>query len=499
MSDLIVFRESKIALKNLNLWSENPRFPQAYFGKPENELIDYIVSVPHYKIKVFGKEIVEDFDMPIFEKLAIYDGDGKNTAYEGNRRLTIYKLLLNPDLASDDDIKSYFTQLKRSLNIDENFKIDCVISNNKKEILRYVNRKHLNNNNEVAWGSIENSNAKVRWLDNPDKIDIFRSNLSVIIRNLNIPTSDKDKILGKGFVTTFFRILNTVTSAKFFSLVFDDDNNLIAGNNDFLSKLEVIIYDILLKKTFRGKIFSRLDTEDIDEYLKSITLVEEAEVENVPPVDSELLLVSLKNEITDNNNDLVSKIEVNPINNKVNNDSPIKDVNRGSSGAVVPEKKERLKSKTSLRKHLIPKDCKLVINQNKINNIYRELRDDLLLDDSAKSVPNAVGVLFRVFIEVSLDHYAEKRHGHNFKKDDGINVKTSWVVNKMIEIGYQKKIFTNITVVGSSKMQHSYLSIEKFHQYIHSSTLEPSSSELKTKWDLLEPFFKTLWEDFNKN
>ncbi|MCO6174487.1 hypothetical protein NHF50_05470 [Flavobacterium sp. NRK F10] len=68
----------------------------------------------------------------------------------------------------------------------------------------------------------------------------------------------------------------------------------------------------------------------------------------------------------------------------------------------------------------------------------------------------------------------------------------------MIQLGYDKKIFNNITVVGSSKMQHSYLSIEKFHQYVHSSTLEPSSSELKAKWDLLQPFFVVLWQDFNK-
>ena len=97
----------------MSLWSENPRFPQTYFGKPESELIDYIVSVPHYKIKSFGKEVVEDFDMPIFEKLAIYNGEGVNVAYEGNRRLTVYKLLVNPDLCTDPVISAYFHQLKK--------------------------------------------------------------------------------------------------------------------------------------------------------------------------------------------------------------------------------------------------------------------------------------------------------------------------------------------------------------------------------------------------
>lgn len=496
MSTVTGFRENQIALKNLKLWSENPRFPQAYFGKPENELIDYIVSVPHYKIKAFGKEVVEDFDMPIFEKLAIYDGEGENTAYEGNRRLTTYKLLLNPNLTSNKEIRDYFTKLKRSINIDENFKIDCVISNDKKETLRYVNRKHLNNNNEVTWGTVENANAKLRWLDNPDKLDILKSNLSIIIRNLNIPTEDKEKVLGRGYVTTLFRVLNTNTAAKFFNLVFDDDNNLISENNFFLDTLEVIIYDILGAKIFNGKIFSRLSATDIEEYLKSITfeIEDETSITNEETKDPSLSndkQSESTNEESGSEGDVqdILNINVNPI---------AKDSKKGKSGAVAPVKKNKINSKSSLRKHLIPKTCKLTINENKINNIYRELRDDLLIDDSLKAVPNAVGVLFRVFIEVSLDHYAEKKHGYNFKKDDGITAKVTWVVNKMIEIGYPKKLFTNINLVGSSKKQHSYLSIEKFHQYIHSSTLEPSSSELKSKWNLLEPFIKTLWDDLNK-
>lgn len=164
----------------------------------------------------------------------------------------------------------------------------------------------------------------------------------------------------------------------------------------------------------------------------------------------------------------------------------------------MPSKEPKVNGKSTLRKHLIPKNCKFTIGQSKINNIYRELRDDLLLDDSIKAVPNAVGVLFRVFIEVSLDYYAEKKHGHIFKQNDGISTKISWVIAKMIEIGYDKKLFKDISIVGSSTKQQSYLSIEKFHQYVHSTTLEPSPSELKNKWDLLEPFFKILWEDLIK-
>ena len=488
MSSTSTFREAKIALKDLKLWSENPRFPRTYSGKPENQLIDYIVSVPHYKIKEFGKEVVEDYDMPVFEKLAIYSGEGSNIAYEGNRRVTVYKLLVNPNLTSDENVREYFFKLKRTINIDEDFTIDCVVSDNKKEVLRYVDRKHLNNNNEVAWGTVENSNAKLRWLDNPDKLDIVRSNLEVIIRNLKIPVEHKDKVLGRGSVTTLFRILNPVTVEKFFSLLLDEDNNLVTDDIRFEDKLEIVINDVLQKKTFNKKIFSRLSAEEIEEYLNSITLND---------------LPSEKSTVKGHSSQSDKKDTAKGITKSKNKDGKTgKDkttpITKGKSGAEVPKKKPKVKPKSLQRKRLIPRDCKLSINQDKINNIYHELRIDLVLDDTTKSVPNAVGVLFRVFIEVSLDEYAEKKHGYNFKKETGIPAKIDWVVNKLIAVGYKKSLFKNILIVGSSKAKHSYLSIEKFHQYVHGTTLEPSPSELKSKWNLLESFFEIIWEELNK-
>jgi len=484
MSKSNTFRENKLTLDSLKLWSENPRFPQAYFGKPENELIDYIVSVPHYKIRAFGKEVVEDFDMPVFEKLAIFDGEGENIAYEGNRRLTVYKLLVDPDLCSDLELREYFHKLKRSINIDENYKIDCVISDNKKEILRYVNRKHLNNNNEVAWGTIENSNARLRWLDDPDKVDIFRSNISVIVRNLDIPNDDKDKILGRGYVTTLFRILNSRTSAKFFQLVFDDDNNLISGNENFYPSLNIIIYDILKGKEFNNKKFSRLNAVEVEEYLNSIVIFK-------PKADEKNKKLNEKLYTTDNLKGSNDNLKT----TKDENKNTKTEIEVGKSGAKDAPIKTSPDRKSTQRKYLIPKDCNLEIKEHKINNIYCELKKDLLLDDTVKAVPNAVGILFRVFLEISIDNYAEKKHGHIFKQDITISQKIGWVVEKLKSLGHKEKIFNNINVVGSSKKEHSYLSIEKFHQYVHSTTLEPSSSELKTKWDLLQPFIQLLWDE----
>ncbi|MFA6992158.1 MAG: hypothetical protein WC269_02650, partial [Candidatus Gracilibacteria bacterium] len=68
------------------------------------------------------------------------------------------------------------------------------------------------------------------------------------------------------------------------------------------------------------------------------------------------------------------------------------------------------------------------------------------------------------------------------------------VVKSLEDKGHDKKKFNSINKVGSSTGAKSYLSIENFHEYVHSGTVQPSSSELKTKWDNLQEFFEILWE-----
>ena len=41
------------------------------------------------------------------------------------------------------------------------------------------------------------------------------------------------------------------------------------------------------------------------------------------------------------------------------------------------------------------------------------------------------------------------------------------------------------------------LHIQRFHEYVHSSTIHPESDALKAKWDNLQEFFEILWNDIN--
>jgi len=444
------FTKNNISIKNLSLWDENARFPDKYFSKTEKELIEYFISKK-------GNE----FDLPQLEKLVVYELNGKNIVLEGNRRLAVYKLLNDPELTKNTKLKNKLNGLKARIRINDNFKLECLITKDKEQGLRYIDRKHLRGNNEVSWGDNERAHHNARR-GNASQKELLKVAITKKIKDLDLPEELKEQVLGPGFVTTFWRMIEQKPAWSIFGFSLDDNGELKTKDKNFNGKLKVIIFDVLQKGKFNGKLFSRLNVKEIESYLGQIS-----------KDDYERVAEEIKKQTQ---TDLFGK--------KSTSISTSSGVNRS-----IP--------KSSLRNHLIPKTCVLRIQETKINNIYCELKNDLLIDDSKNAVPNAVGVLFRVFLEISLDHYA-KMNSHGFKKADTINQKISRVVKNLEGKGYNKKKFNNINKVGSATGQKSYLSIENFHEYVHSTTTQPSSSELKSKWDNLQDFFEILWGSLSK-
>ncbi len=458
------FKKQNIAIKNLFLWDENARFPDKYFNKTEKELIEYFVSKKDFKITELADDMVSEFDLPQLEKLVIYELSGKKIVLEGNRRLAVYKLLDNPELTDNVKLKNKFQALKTRAKINSDFKLECLITENKDQGFRYIDRKHLRGNNEVSWGDNERAHHNARR-GNASQKELLKVAITKRMKDLDFSEELKEQVLGHGFVTTFWRLVEQNPAWSFFGFNLNTNGDLEIKDKDFDKKLKVIIFDVLQKGNFNDKLFSRLNTKEIKNYLEQISN------NDYKRVEEELKKQTKTNLFGKNTTDII------PTGSNNNRSTP----------------------KSSLRSYLIPKTCVLKINykETKINNIYCELKNDLLINDSNNAVPNAVGVLFRVFLEISLDYYA-KMNSHGFKKLDTINQKISWVVKSLEGKKYEKKKFNNINKVGSATGQKSYLSIENFHEYVHSTTTQPSSSELKSKWDNLQEFFELLWEDLNK-
>jgi hypothetical protein len=460
------WKNEKIKLNDLSLWDENSRFPDKYFGKDEKELISYFCSLDFLKIFEFAKEIAKDFDLPQLEKFVVLSNEKGNIVLEGNRRLVAYKLLNNPNLISDKKLKEKFVTLKSTIELNENFEIECLITSKIEEGYRYIERKHLTSNNEISWKDNERAHYRSRR-GKANQQEKFKVAITEIIRTLDIPENMKDSILGQGHVTNFWRIINSSPAWEEYGFSIEKNGNLTIKDKEFTQKLKVIIMNVLQKKNFLGE---RIDsrslntTKEKEKYIKSIT------EKDYPKVETEL-----------------KKQEKETL---TYYDSPKKEDNF--------IKREKITPKSTLRSYLISKDCYLKIDPKtpKINNIFRELRDDLLIDDSNKAVPNAVGVLFRVFLEISIDYFLENK-GYTVTKDDKIPTK----IFKITEYMEKNKIATskqlvNIRAVATDK--NNLLSIENFHSYVHSYKSQPTPCDLKLKWDNLREFFEILYREISE-
>jgi hypothetical protein len=120
---MIVSKALKIS--ELSFCDENPRFPDKYFNQTEEELINFFLQKKDFKIQELAEAVVKDFSLPQLEKIVVLELQDQNIVIEGNRRLTVYKLLVNPELTKDEKIRAFFKELSNKISITEEYELEC--------------------------------------------------------------------------------------------------------------------------------------------------------------------------------------------------------------------------------------------------------------------------------------------------------------------------------------------------------------------------------------
>lgn len=156
-------------------------------------------------------------------------------------------------------------------------------------------------------------------------------------------------------------------------------------------------------------------------------------------------------------------------------------------------KKTAVKEEKSVsqRKSLIPRNFKLSIKIPRINDIYKELKT-IHVDQS----PNAVSVLFRVFLETSTDHYLTTNSlipAGTTLRDMRMVAKWRLAVKHMKDHVLVSKEHLSAAAKVDSAPYH-LLSIKTFHAYVHDANFHPIASELKYAWERLQPVVEQLWK-----
>lgn len=170
----------------------------------------------------------------------------------------------------------------------------------------------------------------------------------------------------------------------------------------------------------------------------------------------------------------------------------------GSGGAAGGADGSRAAGAASLgRRTVAPPRLKLPITEVRIGRILSELQKL-----NVEKFTNSSAVLLRVFVEMSVDCYAERNKirttvplgpgkGGKFREMT-LREKLTAVVQHMDA----NKVANKHELQGIRALiadRHHVFSVESWHGYVHNRHYNPDASNLKTNWDNIQAFVVKLW------
>lgn len=363
-------------------------------------------------------------------------------------------------------LKRDFQKLNAVLDKDLLEHIPCVIIEDPALANEWIRLKHTGENDgagTVRWDGQQTSRFSAQTSGNADNRIVFldelkmRSEIPLAYKDAfsNIKKTNFDRLLGDPDIRALLGI--DVENGKFI---------LSSGVNTYLL---FVLYDLAIANLSVGAIYNKSDRKKyITELQQRADQQESTSTGNVPTGDSG------------------SK-------GSPDNSSSDKTV-RGNSDRTPPAQGEtsaRTRNARSYpinRQSLIPAQHRLTISHARIAKIFNELKR---LDTD--TYPNAVAVLFRVFIELSADCYFAKNSSVTGVTVDSTLPKKIEAVASDLE---SRKIMTKHELRGARQMASSQTqnsSVKTFHTYVHNKDVTPSSTDLKSAWDDLWPFIECMW------
>ena len=454
---------SAISIGNLLLDLSNYRHGKS---KSQKEARDAIIADQGKKLVTLASDILANglnpSDLPLV--IDAEDGNGNFIVIEGNRRLTAAKLLIEPELAQGTPIYNAFKRLIKAHGYAIPKVFYCVVVPSKEIGLIWINRKHasgLDGAGTESWSSIAKARAEAeQGVDRPD-LDV----VNFVLSNPDLDDDLRVHLEGSSFsITTLNRILTTQEAQPNLGITIKDGKLISNQNADWLMTIFTEIINVIAKGEHDGNKFTE---RNIDALEKRVQFIDS--ITSIHPKGKK------------------SKSEW------IVSGSP--SASKRSTPEIKPVKKPSKSSTdtTEDRAELIPKKFKLELPSGKINDVWDELkRLDVI------KYRHAVSVLFRVFLEFSLDHYVKK-----FQIGLPKNGKGQTVDSLKTRLEHVLKHVKSTKLMSDSELKpinqaisnkNSLLAPDTLNAYVHSSWLNPDPLQLKLTWNNAELFIERLWQ-----
>jgi hypothetical protein len=446
----------QLKIEQLVLDNDNPRITHS---DGQHQALQKVVRDQKVKLVRLAESIVEHGLSPIekFMVLEVSDKPRRFIALEGNRRVTALRLLTNPTamtgLDMPDGMQRAMERLAKIFDKSKIEPIDCYEVESREDGRYWIELRHNGEDQGrgvVDWKPI----VAARFREREPAIQAF----DLVIEHGGF-NEDEAEALRSGFpLTTLRRLIESPDVRERIGLALKSGRLFTdLPGSEVIKPLRRMVLDLASKE---GQPQSRR----LNKKEQMIAYVDTFGKEDKP--------------------DLGKRVPERPIDGLDKSDF-----------ARSPKKASRSKGVAvrSKRTKAVPNNCPVHITDNRIGEIFDELRR-IKLEDGR----NAIAVLLRVFLELSIDHFLENNGGTlTFVAPNGrtihksLDKKLAEVVDMLVKSGVPRSHFAQ--VIRSLSVDTSPMNIDLFHRYVHDRFATPSPGELTAAWDHAQPLFEKIW------
>lgn len=436
----------EIDLENLLFDLDNPRFNGL---SDQRSALQEIVSNQGDKLFKLAQDIVQQGLNPTERVSVIKSNGNKHIVVEGNRRLAASKLLCNParldDMEISNPMKAKFKKLAERFDTSLVDPMSCILFDNREEANHWIELRHTGENEGagiVPW----DGQATARFRGNNPSFHALE-----FVNAKGVLTPDVVEQLDNFPITNLDRLLGDPDVRSALGLKKSGTNLQSSISADYLARA-------------LGRIITEIATGVI----------------TVSDIKRKADRASYLDRIRDDLPDFTTSVEPYDLSSIVQE--------KGTGNNKPDKKASKIGQKKSVatstnRSFLIPQGCILSIEEPRINKVYKELRK---LD--VEKYPNAVAVLSRIFLEMSVNHYMNV---FDLTGKGELKPRIDIVCNDLQIKKVNKNILKSIRLATSQT--GAPFSIDSLHGYVHNQYFNPDAHSLKTAWDSVQPFFETLW------
>lgn len=444
-----------IPVAELDLDQSNPRIP----GSPTTQQQTAVQLAEHHApaLLEISQHILEHGMDPLTLVGVVAKGSGGGPPYrvlEGNRRvLALQSLehpgLVAPALTSAQNKKMEALAARYATNPIST--VNCIVFASDAEAEEWIILRHTGSNRGaglVSWGTVEQDRFKERHTGRRSTA----GQISDFVEDAGL-LSDKAKESDQKVATILQRLVNTPDVRRRIGVEVKDGEVLSYFPREETAKVLSRIYEDV--KLRRVTVKSLYHVDDRQRYANSLP-------DDVLPDPSSRLSVP----------------------------APLAGLPpRGAGKPSKPAKSKKAKPAAKTRTCLCPTGVPFDVIGLRERAILHELQN-LQLD----RFPNAAAVLFRVFVEMSVDHAVTELK--IMTEEQALSTKLAKRMEAVAsELKNRAAIPEDLRRAVSVMAGKQYLGVSTvtLNQYVHNSKVFPSAVDMQGHWDEIQPFLEAIW------